>query len=366
MFGWQLLFLWHKEILIILKDPINRIILIMPVIVQTIIFGYGATFDLNHAPIAVLDQSKSQVSMELVRKINASGLFVTKAILHSPMQINSVIDNNQALLVLHIGSDFAQNLTKIGSASVQIILDGRNSTTAAMAAGHLHTLIAEFNAEVLQVRSPLKITPRIWFNPNLEMRNVTATGLIVTLSMIQVLILSALSVAREREQATFDQLLVTPLTPFLILLGKALPPILIGIGQSSLILLIALFLFKIPFMGNLLVLFLGITIFTASCVGLGLCISALARNMQQAMVFTFVLVMPLVLLSGLLTPISNMPEFLQVITFANPLRFGLDMVRSIYLEGASLLDIAPNFIPMLILALITMPLAAWLFRNRMS
>jgi ABC-2 type transport system permease protein len=180
------------------------------------------------------------------------------------------------------------------------------------------------------------------------------------------LLLSALSVAREREQGTFDQLLVTPLTPMQILLGKALPAILIGLLQSTLILLIICFWFQIPMSGSLWLLYLGILVFNVAIVGIGLSISALSLNMQQAMLYAFFSIMPMMLLSGLLTPIRNMPEILQVATFANPLRFGMDIARRVYLEGADFSQIAPNFIPMLAAAAVTLPLAAWLFRHRLS
>jgi len=177
---------------------------------------------------------------------------------------------------------------------------------------------------------------------------------------------AALSVAREREQGTFDQLLVTPLTPMQILIGKALPSILIGLLQSTIIFLIIRFWFEIPMQGSVGLLYFGLIVFTVASVGVGLSISALSLTMQQAMLYTFLLIMPLMLLSGLFTPVRNMPEVLQLATYANPLRFGMDIVRRVYLEGAGLIDIWRQFIPLLVLAATTLPLAAWLFRNRLS
>jgi ABC-2 type transport system permease protein len=184
--------------------------------------------------------------------------------------------------------------------------------------------------------------------------------------MLQTLLLAALSVAREREQGTFDQLLVTPLTPMQILVGKAVPAIAIGLLQSTIIFLIIRFWFQIPFNGSLWLLYLGLFTFTGAAVGIGLSISALSLNMQQAMLYAFLLIMPLMLLSGLLTPVRNMPEILQIATYVNPLRFGMEIVRRVYLEGASLREVAFNFIPLLGVAGVTLPLAAWLFRNRLA
>ena len=172
--------------------------------------------------------------------------------------------------------------------------------------------------------------------------------------------------AREREQGTFDQLLVTPMRPIEILIGKALPSIAVGLIQASLIFAVALWWFQIPFSGSALLLYAGLATFATACVGIGLSISALSLNMQQAMVYAFVLIMPLMLLSGLVTPVSNMPWSLQMLTYADPLRFAIELVRRVYLEGAGWSDVYTDFWPMVAVALVTLPVAAWLFRNRLA
>ena len=190
--------------------------------------------------------------------------------------------------------------------------------------------------------------------------------LIASLSLIQTLLLAALSVAREREQGTFDQLLVTPLTPMQILVGKAVPSVLVGLLQSTIILVIIRFWFQIPMAGSIVTLYLGLLVFTVAAVGMGLSLSALSLTMQQAMLYTFLVVMPLMMLSGMLTPVRNMPEVLQVATYANPLRFGVAIARGVYLEGATLVDIVPHLIPLGVMIAVTLPLAAWLFRHRLG
>jgi ABC-2 type transport system permease protein len=177
--------------------------------------------------------------------------------------------------------------------------------------------------------------------------------------------LAALSVARERENGTFDQLLVTPFSPTEIMIGKAIPIMLIGLMQSTIVLMVALFWFEIPLAGSLLTLYAGLTLFTVASVGVGLCISAVSVNMQQAMLYTFMLMMPLILLSGLVTPVRNMPQFLQIATLVNPLRFAIDLVQRVYLEGVGLPEIIHDLIPLVIISALTLPLAAWLFRNRL-
>lgn len=367
----RIAFLFRKEVLAILKDPANRVILIVPVIMQSLVFGYGATYDLNHVPYAVLDESRGEASRELTARLDGSGVFVRAATLRNASDIARVIDAGQALLVLHFAADFDARLSLYGGAPVQLVLDGRNSTTANMAAGHLSALIAQFSAARTGT-SPDASFPRVgietraWFNPNLESRWNIIPALIATLSMIQTLLLASLSVAREREQGTFDQLLVTPMRPMEILVGKALPSIVIGLVQASLVFAVALWWFQIPFNGSALLLYAGLAAFATACVGIGLSISALSLNMQQAMVYAFVLIMPLILLSGLITPIANMPKALQVLTYADPLRFAIDLVRRVYLEGAGWSDVYRDFWPMLAVALVTLPVAAWLFRNRLA
>lgn len=364
----RIAFLFRKEVLAIFKDPANRVILIVPVIVQSMVFGYGATYDLNHVSYAVLDQSGGEASRELIARLDGSGIFVRAATLRNPGDIARVIDDGQALLVLHFAPDFDARLTSSGGAPLQLVLDGRNSTTANMAAGHLGTLVAQFNATrtASSSVSAVGVETRAWFNPNLESRWNIVPALIASLSMLQTLLLAALSVAREREQGTFDQLLVTPMRPMEILIGKALPSIAVGLIQASLIFAVALWWFQIPFSGSALLLYAALATFATACVGIGLSISALSLNMQQAMVYAFVLIMPLMLLSGLVTPVSNMPWSLQMLTYADPLRFAIELVRRVYLEGAGWSDVYTEFWPMVAVALVTLPVAAWLFRNRLA
>lgn len=363
----QLANLCRKELLAVLKDPANRVILIVPVLLQTLLFGYGATYDLNDVPYAVLDQSRGESSLRLLARLDGTGRFHRVATLQSSQQIAAQIDSGRALLVLHFPSDFQARLAGAGSAPLQMIMDGRNSTTAGNAGAQIRAIVADFNATLPgAVAAPVTVQSRAWFNPNLETRWNIVPALIASLSMIQVLMLAALSVAREREQGTFDQLLVTPATPGQILIGKALPSILIGLLQSGLVVLIARFWFQIPMAGNALALGAGLLLFTLAVVGIGLSISALSDTMQQAMLYAFVLMVPLVLLSGLATPVSNMPEGFQIATYANPLRFAIDLVRRVYLEGATLTQVWHDFIPFFCLAALTLPLAAWLFRNRLA
>lgn len=366
-FIYRLVNICRKELLAVLKDPSSRVILIVPALMQSLLFGYAATYDLVDAPYAVLDQSNSRYSRDLLARIDGTGVFHRVATLNSSSEIASVIGNGKALLMVQFPPDFATKLSQGQSAPLQMILDGRNSATANSAAGYIGAIVATYNQQLDPANSQVvRVESRAWFNENLHTRWIILPAMIAALSMIQTVMLTALSVAREREQGTFDQLLVTPHTPLEILISKAIPSISIGLLQSTIILLVALYWFKIPMVGSLITLYTGLLMFNIACVGIGLSISALSTNMHQAMLYTFVLIMPLMLLSGLATPVENMPDLLQTLTYGNPLRFAIHLVRKVYLEGAQLADLVPDLIPLVVIALLTLPLAAWLFRHRLA
>jgi len=361
--------LCRKELLVILKDPSSRVILVVPALMQSLLFGYAATYDLTRVDYALLDQSRGGASTALIARLDGTGVFRRAATLESPSQIAPIVDTQRALVVIQIGPEFETELNAGREAPIQLIIDGRNSNTAGSAAGFATSVVGAFNDDWRQrhggAAAPVRIESRAWFNPNLETRWNFMPGMIAALSMLQTLLLTALSVAREREQGTFDQLLVTPLSPTEIMIGKAVPPVLVGLVQSTLVLLVTLLWFRVPMAGSLWTLYTGLVFFTIASVGIGLSISAVSANMQQAMLYTFVLIMPMMLLSGLTTPVSNMPRVLQVATLANPLRFAIDLVQRVYLEGVGLLAVWHNLIPLFIIAAVTLPLAAWLFRHRL-
>lgn len=365
----RILILCRKELLSIMKDPRNRIVLFAPIVMQTLLFGYAATFDLDRVPLAVLDQDGSGASRDLIAALVGGGIFEETQRLSMPAQIAEVIDKKRALVVLHIGPTFELDLLAGRIASIQVVMDGRNSNTAATAGGYVSAVVERFNAQWREARgvhfAPLTVESRAWYNENLETRWYMIPSLVAALSMLQTLLLTGLSVAREREQGTFDQLLVTPLRPGEIMVGKAVPPILVGLIQASLVLAIAIFWFGIPFAGSYVTLYVALLIFTIASVGIGLAVSAYSANMQQAMLFSFVLLMPMMLLSGLASPVKNMPDVLQVITLANPLRHAIEAVHRVYLEGAGIMTIFNNLWPLAVIGTVTLPSAAWLFRHRL-
>src|ERR1035438_7830113 len=260
----RILALIRKEFLAVLKDPRSRFIIFLPPMLQCLIFGYAASFDLNSVAYAVYDQDHSAASMALLSRLDGSGVFERQADLGRAKDIGTWIDSGRALLVIQIDQNFERNLLAGSPAPLEVIADGRNSNTAGTALGYLNSVVERFNGDWRsshgQQGASIQIVTRSWYNPNLDSRWTMIPSLIGTLTMMGTMMLTALSVAREREQGTFDQLLVTPFRPFEIMVGKAVPNMVIGLGQSTTVLLIAQFWFRIPFAGSFVVLYAGLTL----------------------------------------------------------------------------------------------------------
>lgn len=362
--------LTRKELLAVLKDPRARLSLFIPPVLQALIFGYAATYDLNHVTYAALDQDHSAASRQLLAGLDGSKVFERVADLQRAADIASLIDSRKALLVVQIGPQFEQQLLSGRSPAIQLIADGRNSNTAGTAMGYVGTIVQQFVARWALDHglpsAPLQIVTRAWYNPNLETRWFMIPGMIGTLTLIQTMMLTAMSVAREREQGTFDQLLVTPFRPFEIMAGKALPSMLVGTIQATGVLLVAQLWFHIPFAGSYLTLYSGLLLFLLAAVGIGLLLSAVAATMQQAMLYSLLLIMPFSLLSGLTTPLSSMPTAVRYLTVINPLSYAIDITRRVYLEGAGLNLLVADLWPLGLIAVLTLTAASWMFSNRMQ
>ncbi len=359
-----------KELLAVIKDRKSRIVLVVPPILQLLVFGYAASFDLNDIPMAVYNQDRSSASRQLVARVSGSPHFHLHSYIERNADIEPLINNKQVLMVLHIGENFSADLMNGRGTSVQIIIDGRNSNTALLLQGYLRSIVSEFNQQWAerhgQPTPPANLRVRPWFNSNLVSRWFIVPGIVGLLTLVITTIVTSLSVAREREAGTFDQLLVTPMRPFEILIGKAVPGILIGALEGSFILFMAVFWFEVPLRGNLGALYLGMMLFILSAVGIGLMISSLALTQQQGMLGAFLFLVPAVILSGFATPIANMPEVVQTLTYINPLRYFLIILRGVFLEGDSYAILSHCYLPMALIALVTLSFAGWLFRHRMN
>ncbi|MBU1275680.1 MAG: ABC transporter permease [Proteobacteria bacterium] len=359
-----------KELLALLKDRTSRMTLIVPPLFQLLIFSYAATFDLNQVNYAVYNQDPGIASRELLGYFKGSPAFKLAATLEHLGQMAPAIDGQKVLMVLHIPQDFTRNMLQGRSGQLQVIIDGRNSNTALVLLGYVNSIVTSFSANWAAEHGwplpPAELKVRTWFNPNLESRWFIVPGIVGLLTLMVALVVTALSVAREREAGTFDQLLVTPLHPAEILLGKALPGLIIGMAEGSLIVLVAVKVFGVPLLGSLGALYLGMGLFILSAVGLGLMISSMAVTQQQALLGAFLFLVPAVILSGFATPIANMPDLVQHMTLLNPLRYFLIIVRSVFLEGAEISLLLPLYWPMAVIGVVTLAIAGWLFRNRLN
>lgn len=358
-----------KELLALLRDPRSRFVLVGPPIAQLLVFGFAATYDLNQAPMAVYDEDGGGPARELIARFEGSRNFHLVRSIDHEGQISPLIDNREALLVLHLGPRFSADLQRGKSGQAQVILDGRNSNTAMIALNYVRTILMDFNRDWAtrrgQAELPVQLKIHPWYNANLESRWFIVPGIVGLLTLVVTLIVTALSVAREREAGTFDQLLVTPLRPVEILIGKSLPGILVGLLQGSLIILIAVHGFGIPLRGPVGALYLGMALFLLSAVGVGLMISSLAVTQQQGLLGAFLFLVPAVILSGFATPIDNMPPAVQLITYLDPLRYFLIVLRGVFLEGDSYALLFDQYWPMALIGLTSLAAAGWLFRHRM-
>lgn len=366
----RILTLIHKEILAVWRDKKSRIVLIVPPLVQLLVFSFAATLDVKNVSIGILNRDNGEQAIELMQRFQGSPIFTTITFLQSVSQIAPFIDNQRGVMVLSIDEQFSRNLNAEKQANIQLILDGRKSNTTQIVAGYSGQVIDQFNRDFAAQKGialqNTQLIPRNWYNPNLLYYWFIVPSLSGILTMLVGLTVTALSIARERELGTFDQLLVSPIQPIEILIGKTIPAIVIGMIEGSVIITAAIFLFGIPLTGNLLYLYLNMFVFISSIVGVGLFISSLCSTQQQAILGSFLFMTPAVLLSGFATPIENMPDWLQVVTYANPLRYYLIVAKGVFLKAMPLNIVLNNTWPLLIIAAFTLTGATWFFRRRLE
>lgn len=359
-----------KEFLSLMKDKKSRLTIVVPPIVQLLVFGYAATYDLNDVPIAIYNQDQGEAGREMLARFSGSPNFKIVETISRESRIAPLIDRRDVLLVVHLGSDFSRDLLRGKSARLQVIVDGRNSNTAMIALNYVRAIVTRFNEEWLfehgGIRPPAQLNTRAWFNPNLESRWYIVPGIIGLLTLVVTMVVTSLSVAREREQGTFDQLLVTPLRPWEILIGKAVPGFIIGMVEATIIILITVWWFQVPLRGNILALYTGLFLFLLSAIGVGLMISSLSVTQQQGLLGAFLFLVPAIILSGFATPIANMPVVVQKITLLNPMRYFIVVIRGVFLEDAPFHLLLRQFWPMGIIGIVNLVLAGWLFRHRIS
>jgi ABC-2 type transport system permease protein len=360
----------RKELLAVLKDPRGRAVLFVPPVIQCLVFGYVVNFDLKQVPYAAFDRDRSAASTELLASLDGSGVFYRVANLERAADVKTVIDRRRALVVVQIDQDFERRLLAGQSADIQVIADGRNSNTANTAVNYVGTATDTFNAKWWAAHGgggpPVRVTTRAWYNSNLVDRWSIIPGLIGTLTLPEMLLMTAMGIAREKEEGTFDQLLVTPFRPAELMMGKALPALLVFLSQSTVFLLVAQLWFRIPFAGSFVTLYVGLTLFLLSVTGIGLLLSSLVGSMQQALLLCFSMGTALMLLSGVFTSTRSMPRVIQDFDLINPLSYMTDYSRRVYLEGIGLDRLTSDLWPMAAMAVLTLSIGAWVFNRRLG
>ncbi len=357
-----------KEFLSILRDPRARAILLGPPIMQLLIFSLAATLEVKNASIAIYDRDNGVWSQELVDRVAASAFVGRIFPVYSPTQLGDAIDQRNALLAIDIPETFSRDMAAGHPAALQVIVDGRRANSGQMALSYLESLAAHLGPPVrlLNANENEFVSVRHWFNRNLIYRWFIVPGLAVQLAMISALIITALSIARERELGTFDQLMVSPTTPAEIIIAKVVPALVIGTLLGLLMVGAGVFIFGVPFTGSLGWLVLAMLTFILSIVGIGLMISAVCATQQQAFIGCFAATVPMILMSGFTTPVENMPMVLQWIAEAIPLKHALTIVHGTFLKAWPPSYVAGEMLPLALIALVTLTAATRLVRSRLQ
>ncbi len=342
----------RKEFLQIRQDPRMLGLSILAPFLQVLLLGYAATTDITNANLVVCDMDKTEDSRTFIRRFTTSGYFVERYQVDVPDQANYYIEHAEASMALIVPRGFGDKILKRETAPVQVVLDGADANTSNILLGYATQVIASYSQDVLSdVASSVRgiqfgrilPEPRIWFNPDLKSAYFMVPGVVALVLMIITMTLTSLGIVREKEIGTLEQLMVTPIRPYQLILGKLIPFTVIGFADVLVVLALAHFWFGVPILGSLPLLFglSGILILTT--LGLGLFISTIARTQQQAMLIAqFFFFMPFIFLGGFVFPISNMPAVIQPITYLMPLRYFFEIVRGLFLKGAGLHELWPQ------------------------
>ncbi len=360
----RILALAWKELIAVWRDRKSRFILIVPPLLQLFIFAFAATLDVENVTLGILNRDAGEQGFYLVERFRGSPTFTHLVHLGAVEEIAPFIDNQRGSVVLSIDEEFSKKLDAKEKASLQIILDGRKSNSAQVVLGYIGTIVHCFMHDFSREPAFIELVPRNWFNPNLLYYWFTVPGLLAVLTMLEAILITALSVARERELGTFDQLLVSPLRPGEILLGKTIPSIVIGMIEGTVILLALSVVFRIPIHGSIVLLYCAMFFFVAGTTGIGLLISSFCATQQQAILGAFLFITPAILLSGFATPIENMPEWLQMATYLNPVRYFLYIARGVCLRGIPPSVILQHTWPLALMAIFLLAAASRFFRRR--
>jgi ABC-2 type transport system permease protein len=375
----------RKEFLQTLREPRLRALLIFPPIVQLVIFGYAVNLDVEHSRIGWMDLDRTQESRQLLAAFEGSGYFQVVALPQSEAEVRQLLDYGRALAVIRVLPGFGRDVLRGDTASVQALMDGTNSNTAAIVSNYTNQVVAGYSLSLLAglqnsgslaraggqaVAAPaaagISAQNRVWFNPDLKSRDYFVPGIVVNIIGLVTIMLTAMSIVREKEIGTMEQLMVTPIKPMELMLGKILPFGVMGLFEVALVVIGALLIFHTPLRGSLLLLFFCAALFLMTTLGTGLFISTISRTQQQAMMSTFFFFSPAMLLSGFAFPIRNMPIVVQYLTYLNPLRYFIQIVRGIFLKGTGVAVLWPQMAALLVFGTAILVLSALRFHKRLD
>ncbi|MDD4182623.1 MAG: ABC transporter permease [Candidatus Omnitrophica bacterium] len=365
-----------KEFKQIFRDPRMKTVIFVSPLIQIIIFGYAANKDINYVPTAIYDKDNTVESRELLRRFTYSKYFVPERYISTDKEQNYVLNKGDTAVVIHIDRGFGRHINADKDAQLQLAFDGTDSNTAMVVMGYANTIVSTYQQDLIKERAEAKgitkpvsnvdLRDRAWFNGNLISRNYYLPGVIATIVTMMSLLLSAMAIVKEKEIGTMEQLIVSPLKPIELIIGKLLPFALIALIQIILITTLGVLWFHIPLRGNLLLLLFSTCIYLFTTLGIGLFISTVSSTQQEAMMSVFLFYMPAVLLSGFAYPIANMPKIIQNFTLINPLRYFMVVIRSIFLKGVGLEVLWTQLVPLVFIGLCVITLSAARFRKSLG
>jgi ABC-2 type transport system permease protein len=363
----------RKEFAQVLREPRMRALLFIPPMVQLLVFGFAVNLDVDQARIAWMDMDGTPASRALHDRFTGSGRFVVVATPRSEEDVQRVLDHAEAQAVVRVLPGFARDLDRNRPTQVQVLVDGTNSNTASLVSSYAGSVIADFSSEAMQRRMPVSVAApevvarsRVWFNPDLYSRNYFVPGVIANILMLVTLMLTALGIVREKEIGTMEQLMVTPMRPLELMIGKTLPFAIIGLLDVCLITGVALLVFHVPLRGSFLLLLFCALLYLMTNLGAGLFLSTISQTQQQAMMMSFFYTTPAFMLSGFAFPIRNMPTVVQWLTYLNPIRYFIEIVRGIFLKGSGVAVLWPQMVCLAVYGVAILLFSALRFRKKLD
>ncbi len=368
----------QKEFLQFKRDPKMFAMILVAPIIQLIFLGYAANFDVNVVHTAVYDMDKSEASRKYIESFESTGYYSFDYYVDNYDQLTEHIDNAEVIMGLVIPRGFEEKINRSETVQVQAIFDGSDGNTASIAAGYLQGITQKYSKDIVtEIRNKLgmQVIPvgsvqsetRVWYNPELKTRNFMVPGIVALLLMIITLILTSLAIVKEKEIGTLEQLIVTPIKPVQMIIGKLVPFALLGFAAVILVITAMYIIFGIAVKGSVVFLLFSSFVFILSTLGLGLFVSTISKTQQQAMMLAiFLVMMPMVFLSGFAFPIENMPQIIQWITYIIPLRYFMTIIRGIILKGIGFADLWIQLAAMLGLGVLILSLSVMRFQKRID